>query len=49
MIDKEFTEFKKLDERGREKLLAEAESRNLKNKRKRGGRIGWIVANLVFV
>ena len=40
MIDKELTEFKKLDENGRAKLLAEAESRNLKNKRKRGGRIG---------
>ncbi|KAL4588513.1 hypothetical protein LXL04_001404 [Taraxacum kok-saghyz] len=40
MIDKELTEFKKLDENGRAKLLAEAETRNLKNKRKRDGRIG---------
>ncbi|KAL4590492.1 hypothetical protein LXL04_003422 [Taraxacum kok-saghyz] len=40
VIDKELTEFKKLDENGRAKLLAEAETRNLKNERKRGGRIG---------
>ncbi|KAL4591744.1 hypothetical protein LXL04_004715 [Taraxacum kok-saghyz] len=38
MIDKEFAEFKKLGENGRSKLLAE--TRNLKNKRQRGGRIG---------
>ena len=37
MIDKEFVEFKKFDENGRSKLLAE--TRNLKNKRQRGGRI----------
>ncbi|KAL4580003.1 hypothetical protein LXL04_016175 [Taraxacum kok-saghyz] len=45
MIDKELTEFKKLDENGRAKLLAEAETRNLKNKRKRGGRIVHILSS----